>query len=211
MTSSIAGLSLKEPEQQDWDKVNKAKTYTPPPPALTADGKAIVYKGILPKAFIFEADKEGLLQIVIDPITVADGPCAGQTFRFTRAGVASFKKGGNKVGTLLRSAGSKATPQTNEQYATAINSIAGKATYFTSDWEAYNKDTGESVKGFNAFPVDPDRPGMRKSILKQGELYNVLDDKGNVIGTNTVQSEVLFANARVKFFVEPKVVQSAGQ
>ena len=47
-------------------------------------------------------------------------------------------------------------------------------------------------------PDDPDRPGQKKAILKQGDTYK---DKEGLV--HTVQSEVLFANARVRYFVDP--------
>jgi hypothetical protein len=79
----------------------------------------------------------------------------------------------------------------------------GKTFSFTVQWEAYNKDTGERVRGMINFPDDPDRPGQKKSILKKGDIYTVRDKAGNIIETKQVESDVLFANARLRYFQDP--------
>jgi hypothetical protein len=40
--ADIATLNLKEPEQLNWDAEDRK--YIPPPPALDANGQAIVYQ-----------------------------------------------------------------------------------------------------------------------------------------------------------------------
>jgi hypothetical protein len=47
--------------------------------------------------------------------------------------------------------------------------------------------------------VDP-ATGVRKAILKAGDVINTIDNKGQITGTTTVKPEVLFANPRVKYF-----------
>jgi hypothetical protein len=109
----------------------------------------------------------------------------------------------NKLANFLRACGTQAKPQTNDQYRASIKAVLGKRFGFTVDWQAYNKDTGEKIKGFLSFPEDPERPGERKAILKQGDQYTLRDYKGNLLEVKTVQSEVLFANAVLRFFQDP--------
>ena len=214
--SDIAQLNLKQPEQIEWNKFNKSG-YQAPPVAEDASGQRIVYSGVLPKEFAFDADDEGNLVVIADPVTITGPTAKDAQLRFVRQSTRMFtttdKKTGelkslnvNSLGKMLRAAGSKATPQTNDQYVMATKQVASKSVQFVIDWEAYNKDTGESIKGFRSFPLDPAYPGTRKTILHAGDVYNVIDKKGNVIDQATVKSEVIFANAKLRSFVEPNKV-----
>lgn len=201
-----AGLGLKEPSQIDWDNYNPGGKYQAPPPAVGADGKNIVYTGQLPTTITQEQDRDGYRQYVLDPIKlVKNGNGAdGVTIRFTRASVKPFEKDGkvqnaSPAGNVLRSAGVAAKPQKTAEYDAAMNAAKGRVVQFTIDWEARDKDTGETVRGYMNFPEDPDRPGQRKAILHAGDEYK---DKEGV--TQTVKAEVLFANARVRYFVDAR-------
>lgn len=216
--NDIAQFNLAEAPQVDWEGYGKSG-FQAPPDALDASGKPIVYYGILGKAELTDPDEgldgQPLLNMLLDPIVEQT---TGYTFRFTRASVRPYtvtgpdgqkvaKKGNpNKLADALRSTGLQSKPQTNDQYVAAIKQVVAtkKPLRFTIDWEAYNKETGESIKGFNAFPIDP-ATGRRKAILKVGDFYNVLDPKGQPTGQQAqVKSEILFANARVKYFRDPK-------
>lgn len=217
--TDLSQQNLREPEKVDWDNYGKSSSYVAPPPAVGPDGKAITYKGIAESVKVNGGDQEGFLQILIDPIKlVQSGKHDGYTIRFTRASVAPYtkldpatgkrvpKKGNpNAVADFLRACGLAVKPQTNADYIAAVNAAASgrKVFPFTVDWEAYSKDTGESVKGYMNFPDDPDRPGEKKAILKRGDRYTVSDRKGNILESKTVESEVLFANARLRFFQDP--------
>lgn len=208
--NDIAQTGLREPEQLDWDSLAKGSSYTPPPPALDASGKPIVYYGMT-EVGESAPTKDGFLQVLLDPIKIVkSGPADGYTIRFTRVSTQPFQKNGqpmkgnpNSFANFLRACQVAAKPQTNSDYLAAAKVTKGKTFPFTINWEAYNKETGESIKGYQNFPDDPDRPGQKKSILKAGDVITERDAKGNVIGTKTVQSEVLFANARLRFFQDP--------
>lgn len=203
-------LNLREPDQMDWNNYAAGSTYRVPPPALGADGKPIVYSGQIPSQFAdsaFTATDEGYRAYVIDPITItrSGNGADGYPLRFTRVNTKKFvSKKTNKpteassVGNYLRAAGITAKPQKNAEYDAAVRATAGKTVSFTIDWEARNKDTAEQIRGYANFPNDPDRPGQKKAILKAGDTY--LDEAGQ---PQTVKSEVLFANARVRFFQDP--------
>lgn len=216
MTQDTAQLNLNEPAQCDWDTAYSGSKYVAPPPALGPDGKPIHYQGALKAATLTDPD-DGFLNYMID----LEINAPGQSYNGARARVwastrpftkddgsgtrVAVKGNPNKLGSILRSAGLQAKPQTNADYQASIRAVLAqkKLVTFTLDWEAKNKDTGEVVKGFNAFPVDP-ATGNRKPILKAGDTVNILSAKGEVIGTSTVKSEVLFANPRVKYFQDAK-------
>ncbi len=215
MTTDIAQQNLREPEQVDWDSLGKSG-YMAPPPALDGAGNPIVYMGTVEGLKESDPD-DGYLAYLLDPIKIKGSAAEGYTIRFTRASARPFTKvdgtpvkgNPNKLAQFLRAGGLQAKPQTNAEYRASVNAVKAKPISFTLDWQAYNKDTGEKVNGFLAFPMDPERPGQRKSILKAGDVVNELDSKGNITGTRTVQSEVLFANARIKYFRDatPKVTK----
>ena len=207
---NTAGIGLNEPQQIDWDNYNPGSKYSVPPPAKGPDGKALVYTGQLPTTVVNEADDNNFRRYLFDPIKLVKngGSADGYVIRFTRASIKPFERDGkpqnaSAAGNVLRSAGAVGKPQKTAEYDAAMQQVKGRVVSFTIDWEARNKDTGEKVSGYDNFPLDPDRPGQRKAILKQGDTYTVSDRQGNILETKTVQSEVLFANARVKYFVDP--------
>jgi hypothetical protein len=212
MSNDIAQQNLREPEQVDWDNLGKS-SYVAPPPALGPDGKAIVYFGQVSEVKKTDPD-QGYLNFQIDfkvvKSNIADG-LRVRTWLSARPFMSKDAEGNlmplkgnpNKLAQFLRSAGLQAKPQTNSEYEASVKAASTKTVPFTIDWEAKNKDTGETVRGYNSFPDDPERPGQKRSILKAGDVYNEIDSKGNIIGTKTVQSEILFANVRLKYFQDP--------
>lgn len=222
--SDISQLNLTEPGQTDWDNYAKSG-WVAPPPAIGPDGEFIQYQGVA-KAVELESEypeanqdtKETFLTVKLDPILVkAPGTVYdGYEIKFTKAGRRPYtrlnadgtrtpKKGNpSRLGDYLRAAGSQGKPQTNSEYLATAKAAANKTFGFTIDWEARNKETGEQIKGYRAFPDDPAYPGQKKAILKQGDFYNEVDAKGVPTGqVKQVQSEVLFANARLRFFSNP--------
>jgi len=210
--TDMAQTGLQEPQQIDWDNYNTGSSYVPPVPALDSNNKPLVYHGKVVTANEIDPDR-GFLQYLFDPITITSpNGVNGQEVRFTRVSTRPFmKKDGNgdlqpikgnpnQLANFLRACGGGARPQTNEEYRASVKAALSRSFDFTIDWEAYNKDTGETIRGFLAFPLDGERPGQRKSILRNGDIYNVVDKQGNIIESATVQSDVLFANARLKYF-----------
>lgn len=210
--ADTAGMNLREPDQMDWANYNPGSKFQAPPVPLGPDGKPLTFYGLVPKAIEKGVTDEGYRSFTIDPIKIvkSGNGADGYELRFTRVNVKKFmnRKTGqptnaSSVGNFLKSAGILAQPQKNSEYEAAVNTTAGRTVSFTIDWSAYSKDTGERVDGYENFPLDPERPGQRKAILRAGDTYTVRDRAGNVVDTQTVKSEVLFANAKVKFFVDP--------
>lgn len=214
MSNDISQLGLKEAPQVDWANYGSSGSYQVPPPARDPNGEFITYYGIT-EAKLDENNDEGFLQYLLDPIKlVKGGPGVdGYTIKFTRASVRPYtdfktklpKKGNpNKLADFLRACGLTAKPQQNEEYIAAINLTKSKPFPFVIDWEAYNKDTQEKVKGYLNFPADDKNPSLRKAILHAGDVLSLVDNKGVPTGeAYTVKSEVLFANAKLKYFRDP--------
>jgi hypothetical protein len=226
LSNDLSQLNLTEPAQVDWANYGKSN-YQAPPAAIGPDGKFITYTGIAKTAEVeteyVDKDDDGnqYLTIKLDPVVIPEAN--NYEIRFASISVKPYtqvgsdgkrvaKKGNpNRAADFLRAAGSQAKPQLNSEYlATAKAVVAqGKKFTFNIDWEAKNKETGEKIRGYNAFPQDP-VTGQRKAVLKAGDFYNVLDSKGQPTGEQKqVQSEVLFANAKLRYFVDatPKVVK----
>lgn len=215
--NDLAQLNLAEPQQTDWDTAFSGSNYTPPPPALGADGKPIVYYGTCAAPALeteyMDKDKDGnpVLTIRLDPIKLVNaGKFDGTELRFTTVSTRVFEKNGqpqkgnpHSLGRYLRACGAQSKPQSNQEYLAAVKMTANKKFPFTLDWVAKNKETGEQIKGYLSFPEDPERPGQRKSILKKGDFYNEIGANGQIVGTKQVQSEVIFANARLRYFRDP--------
>lgn len=199
--------SYKEPETVNWDTVGKGSTYTPPPPAQTPDGKFITYTIQLPQTAgtIDEnqpTTEEGYRKYQHGPVRLVKSPgYDGYEIRFYSTSLKPFmdKKTGqpkdvNATALLLKAAGVAAKPQKTVEYDQAVRLLRGKIVPVTLDWRARSKDGSETIDGFQNFPMDPERPGFRKAILRQGDLL----PNGQM-----VKSEVLFANAVVRFVQDP--------
>lgn len=211
--ADIAQLGLKEPEQVDWDNYNPGSKYTAPPEPADPAGNLVTFQGQLPSTIVPEvSEKSGYRTFLLDPIKIVKSGAGadGYEIRFARVSVEKFKSAdGTKVynassaGNLIKSAGSAAKPQKTFEYDSVLKQLQGKVVSFTLDWEAKNKETGEQIRGYRAFPVDA-VTGIRQAVLHAGDSYNVLDAKRNLTGqTAIVKSEVLFANGRVNRFVDP--------
>jgi hypothetical protein len=189
----------------DWDNHNPSSRYTPPPPAQSPDGQWIIYTGTLPAKLNdparFGATPEGYRSYEFGPVTIALAGGKNYEIKYFTQSVKKFVNRKTQeamnvsgVSKVLKAAGFAGKPQQNKEYDAAVGAIGGRKIQFTIDWRARNKDNGEEVKGYENFPLDPDRPGFRKAILKAGDLL----PNGEM-----VKSEVLFANAQVRF-VESK-------
>lgn len=200
--------NLREPEKTDWENAYKGTKYVAPPPAFDEQNRPIIYQAVVKEITETEPD-EGYLNFQVD-LSFADYPevrtrtwISARPFmkKDSDGNLIQMKGNPNKLGSFLKSAGLQAKPQTNAEYRAAIKTLGNKRIFMTTDWEARNKETGEKISGYFSFPKDDQ--GRRKSILRAGELAYETDKKGNIIETLTVQSEVLFANPKVKYFVDP--------
>jgi hypothetical protein len=208
--TDIGQQNLREPERVDWDNAFSGSKYVAPPPAIGPDGKPIVYQAKVVEVVQSEGkglDKDFLNYQVDVQVNGAERPIrtwvSTRTFqrRNKDTGELENVKGNpNALAKFLRSAGLQAKPSSNAEYSMAVKQVKGKTISVILDWEAKGKESGELVRGYDLFPEDPERPGTKKSILKRGDLLT---------NETPVQSEVLFANARIKYFQDatPKVAR----
>ena len=211
---STAQTNLREPDPMNWDEyAGGGSSYQAPPPALGPDGKSIQYfvkvKPKFDEAKDFTATQEGFRSYQLGPLEVVkSGSADGYKINFKWVNVKKRERNGKVIdsssaGDFIRSAGITTKAQKNAEYDQAVRTTAGRVVPVVLDWEARNKDTEEKISGYLAFPLDP-ATGQRKAILKKGDVYNVLDEKGQPTGqTAEVKSEVLFANAYVRYFRDP--------
>ena len=208
--NDVAGTGLREPEQMDWDNYNPGSKYRRPPIPIDSEGKNRTFYATIPSEIGMGATKEGYRNYEFNSLVITkSGPDADGYNVRAWTSVKKFQKNGKPIevsaaGNFLRAAGVLAKPQRNAEYDAAIKMTAGRVVPLTLDWSARNHQTGEEVRGYRNFPDDPDNPGTKKAILNQGDTYTVTDRQGNITETKTVQSEVLFANGTVRFFLSPR-------
>lgn len=211
-------LNLREPEQVNWENYNTSgSNYQAPPDVLDEGGRTITFYGVVEGAeeranqYAVDAEGNGYLNFLLDPVRITSDLGSGYVIRFTEASVKPFEKAGkpiagnpNKLANFLRAAGTQAKPQTNDQYRASVKQVIDQKRKFgfTLDWVARGRETGEKISGYTNFPLDP-ATGKRKAILKKGDIYTVSNRAGEIIETKTVEAEVLFANATLKYFQDP--------
>lgn len=173
--ADISQLSLQAPDSIEWDQYQSSGEFMPPPPK----GK---YMGQAPTAFAFGGTAKGQLSVTIDPIVIQGPTSQGYKVRFTRASVTRWpNKMGSMLGDYLRSNGVVAQPQTNEEYVSLVEATSNRVFPFLLDWEAYDKETGETTKGYDSFPSDGNG----------GRIPYIITNDGRKV----------YANARVQSFV----------
>lgn len=213
--ANVSGTKLNQPNPANWDKHNETKkVWQAPPVPLDAQGNRIIFTGTMPpkEGIIFGETQSNYRNYRITPITVEKPTGAGYQILNTFVNLVPWtgKGEGMSGGSVFVAAvlGPNVRPVTNDDYDKALLLAARRPVQFTATWEARNRDTGEEVKGYLAFPEELDAEGKptgkRKAILKQGDEYYILDKRGNRIGTERVRAEALFANLVVDRFVSSK-------
>jgi hypothetical protein len=175
-------MSMKELDPIDFDNYDDGgpKDYAPP-----AEGKYFAQAPIITDES-FSKTQEGYGKVEISPIKILDPAANGYEVKFTRL---SFKKYAKREGSpaidFLRACGIVARPKTNDELKQLLKSASGRKFQFGLQWEAYNKDSKESIKGQANFPPDPQDATKR--------LPYVVDPHDN--------SKRWWANGTVHFFV----------
>ena len=170
--TDINSLDLKEPETSYWDDYEDPKSG--------GSGSALLPKGeylvqIVPGSMDFQADKQRNL-VAVTTLRVLDGPEAGKEVRFQRFSVRPYPyRRGSEAGDLLRVVRPGVTPRSNTEWEQALRGCEGMPFKAYGDWEAYDKQTGQSLKGMENFPVgsDGERIGVVVKADPQGVEYNV--------------------------------------
>jgi hypothetical protein len=168
--SALAGLQAGDP--LDWAGYADAKEAPP----LPAKGRYVVRA---PAEIKFSATQAGFLKAEIDPVII--GPSAsGYALRFTSVSAKPFKRGGvnvSQAGDYLRATRPGVQPRTPQEIADEILATAGSTYQVDVDWEAYDKESNQTVlKGMERFPKDPSEPsGHSPWITVEGAV----DGQGN--------------------------------
>lgn len=161
--ADVAQMNLREPDTFDFDSYQdgggSGKSFTPPDegkyigriPMLTDENLKWTAAGYRKLEFDFD---------IIDAAPRADG-----TQPQVRYASFSAKKYSNREGSqlldLFRSVGVDARPKSWEEYDAICKQLSGRTFQFQLQWEAYNKDSDENVRGQDNFPPDPNNPGKR--------------------------------------------------
>lgn len=159
-TPDISQLNLDTPDQIDWDNFQTAGTGTgkPIPPAGT-------YSGAAPDTFQYQA-KDGKLVVLADPITILGPSNAGYQVRFTRISTKKYSnRNASPAGDYLKAQAVAAKPMSNEDYLDAFEQTKGRPFEFDLDWEAYDKETGETLARTMADFPDDGRGGKQRFIV----------------------------------------------
>lgn len=148
--ADLTGLDLQEPERLEGDYTEAGAIPNPPPAGR--------YLCQVPETFEFGTSKAKALKVQIDPLVIADGEHKGYRIRFTSASFKRFKRGNgmaSQVEDYLRANGIATIPQSNAEAAQLIESTAGRVIPVDLDWEAYDKESQETVaKSYDEFPSD---------------------------------------------------------
>jgi hypothetical protein len=162
---------LNEPDQVDWSQYEDASAPFKMPPA----GK---YNLRLPDEFKFRLGNAGQLLILLDPLTIVGGEYDGFKIHYYSVSTKKFSnQNAVQAGDVLRNVGSINQPKTNTEWAQAFKELAGAVTTdVTCEWEAYDKETKQSLKGMTKFPKKDD--GAYQPFL---EMTDKVDDQGQPV------------------------------
>ena len=159
---SIDPRSLKAPDPAQWDEYDK------PRPMLPA-GR---YTGRVPDKVQIEADDEGFIKVILDPIQIVDAPAGFRDqVRFERLSsrprTMGRLKGTSRLTDFLLATGTEPVRSEDpEAWVQAIESTAGQLFDFFVDWRAYDKETEEVLAdSYDDFPMNGDGN-------KQGYMVN---------------------------------------
>ena len=149
---SIDPRDLKAPNPEQWDEYDKPRPLVP-------TGR---YTGKAPEKFIFEADGDGFMRVVLDTIQLVDVPSGYKDqVRFERLSAKPREKG-RLAGTsrltdyLLATGTEPVRSEDPEEWARAVEQTAGALIEFFLDWRAYDSETQESLADtMTDFPIDP--------------------------------------------------------
>lgn len=184
--ADVAGMNLVEPDEIDFENYAESasgsgQSYAPPPEGRYV-GKAPIFTDEC-----FGATQAGYLKVSIPEIEIVGPSGAGYKIRYQMP--LSAKKYSNREGNsiidFLRACGIPVRPKTNDEYKSAVKMASNKTFQFGLVWEAYNKDTQETTKGEENFPVDP-----QDATKHQPWFPDPYDEKKRV-----------FANGKVKYYV----------
>lgn len=150
MTPDISQLNLDTPDQIDWDQYQGVGTGTGKP--IPAAG---TYTVVTPDNIEYDA-KDGKLIAKLDPLKVIGPTNAGYEVRFTRISTKKYSnRNASPAGDYFKAHGLQTRPASQQDYLDAFQSTLGRPFQVDLDWEAYDKETRETIaKSMADFPDD---------------------------------------------------------
>lgn len=139
-------LNPPEPIEGDVEKGNVGKPFVMPPDGL--------YTGVLRvQPEVGKTREKGLLQFLLNPITIVGGEHDGFEVRYTRINVQKWpNRNSNGVLDYLAAFGITEVPTTNERYIDLVRSTVGTPFAFWGRWEGKCKTCAFKLKGQAKFP-----------------------------------------------------------
>ncbi len=103
----------------------------------------------------FGRTAEGYLKVELPEIEILDQAANGYKVKYTRLSSKKYSnRNGSQVMDFLRACGMDVRPKTEAELRAALKLTAGRPFQFQLVWEAYNKDTQETISGAANFPKD---------------------------------------------------------
>jgi len=188
--AELGNLNSTDPIDLDVYPETKDKTFGIPP-----RGEYVV---MAPDEFpdeAFGATAQNYLKAQVDPTIV--GPTnEGYTIRFTRLSAKPWERDGvimSQISQYLQACGFKgACPGDPSGLVDAIRQTAGTTYKVYGDWRAYNKRTGQEIKGMKNFP-----------LLPNGEHQAWVDDEEDL--DEQGRPKRIWANFEVRRFLPESV------
>lgn|SRR3990167_5640868 len=150
---SIDPRSLKAPDPSQWDEYDKPHPMVP----------AGRYTGRVPDTITIEADDEGFIKVILDPIQIVDAPPGYRDqVRFVRVGsrprTTGRLAGSSQLTDFLLATGTEPVRSADPaDWIAAIESTAGQLFDFFVDWRAYDKTTEKVLADtYEDFPTNGD-------------------------------------------------------
>ena len=164
---SIDPRSLKAPDPAQWDEYDKPRPMVP----------AGRYTGRVPDNVTIEADDEGFIKVILDPIQIVDAPAGYRDqVRFERLSSRPRTQGRlagtSRLTDFLLATGTEPIRSENaEDWVSAIQSTAGSLFDFFVEWRAYDKETEEVLAdSYDQFPMNGD--GNRQPYVTNPKTGN---------------------------------------
>lgn len=193
--ADVAMLALCEPEQIDFDNYQdggESKSFAPPVEGRYT-AKAPIFKddgtNVISPTNDFGTTQANRMKVRIDPIEMVG---VDYKLKFHSLSIKKYaNREGNQILDFLRACGIPVRPKTNQEYREAVKMASGRPFQFGLVWEAWNRDTGETLKGMANFPDDEQNPTKKQPWI--ADPSGAEDDKG--------RPKRIWANGKVKYYI----------
>lgn len=188
---------VQKPDPIDWKTYNAGGFVPMPPPGPGYSLKVTKVDFGANPAAAPTRNKDGYLQATVDFEVVAPGqPYDGAKVLYSRFSTKKWaNRNGNPMGDLLKSVGSQAQPQTDQDYVKALGAIVNQVAKASLKWEIYSQEHSlnlSSTKPDQFALFEKNEQGVTQPFVYVGEAG--ADGK----------REKVYANTKVGFFAAKK-------